>query len=125
MSELAATLVHEVNHVANRSECSYYRVIDAHVVEPDRAYVEEHRAFLAECLFGDEGATVPSCAKYAASRVAEYGFDAKLSRVLPGGSDDPAKLAELVVAGESSRDAPFGRLVPKKSVFPRSFGACR
>ncbi len=125
VNELAATLVHEVNHVANRSECSYYRAIDAHVVEPDRAYVEEHRAFLAECLFGDEAATVASCSRYAASRVDEYGFDAKLSRVLPGGSNDPAKLAELVVAAEPNGDAPFGRLVPRKRDWPRSFGACR
>lgn len=125
VDELAATLVHEVDHVANRSECNYYRVIDAHVVEPDPAYVEEFRAFLSECYFDEEAATIAKCSAYAAGRVGEYGFDAKLSRVLPNRSDDPAKLAELILAAEPDGDARFGRLVPRKRDWPSSFGACR
>ena len=42
-NELAATLVHEINHVANRSECHYYRNIDTHEVEPDLAFVDARR----------------------------------------------------------------------------------
>lgn len=125
VDELAATLVHEVDHVANRSECNYYRVIDAHVVEPDPAYVEEFRAFLSECYFNEESATVAKCSAYAKGRVDDYGFDAKLSRVLPNRSDDPAKLADLILAAETDRDAKFGRLVPRKRDWPSSFGACR
>lgn len=124
IDELAATLVHETDHVANRSECSYYRVIDAHVVDPDPAYVEEFRAFFSECIFGDEAATNAKCSAYAAGRVGEYGFDAKLSRILPDKSDDPVKLAELVLASEPDGDARFGRLVPRKRDWPASFVAC-
>ncbi|MBS2016323.1 MAG: hypothetical protein JST00_25795 [Deltaproteobacteria bacterium] len=125
VNELAATLVHEVDHVAHRSECSYYRVIDDHVVEPDLAYVEEFRAFLAECFFGEDAPTLAKCSAYAAGRVSDYGFDAKLSRVLPNRSDDPAKLAELIVAAEPDGAARFGRLVPRKRDWPASFGTCR
>ena len=69
VDELAATLVHETNHVLNRSECNYYRVMETHVVEPDRAYIEEYRAFLSECYFNEESATVASCSTYAKGRV--------------------------------------------------------
>ena len=124
VDELAATLVHETDHVLNRSECSYYRVIDTHVVEPDLAYVEEYRAFLSECYFNDESASVASCSAYAAGRVGDYGFDAKLSRVLPNKSDDPKKLTELIVAAEPDGDARFGRLVPRKRDWASSFGSC-
>jgi hypothetical protein len=41
---LAATLVHEVNHVVNRSEVGYYDDL------PTSAFVHEYRAFFAESL---------------------------------------------------------------------------
>lgn len=124
VDELAATLVHETVHVANRSECHYYKVIDTHVVDPDPAYVEEFRSFLSECLFGDESATTASCTTFAAARVGEYGFDAKLSRVLPNRSSDPRTLTDLIVAAEPDGAARFGRIVPRKRDWPSSFGAC-
>lgn len=42
---LAATLVHEVNHVINRSEVGYYDDL------PTSAFVHEYRAFYAESVF--------------------------------------------------------------------------
>jgi hypothetical protein len=124
VDELAATLVHETVHVANRSECNYYKVIDTHVVDPDPAYVEEFRSFLSECYFNEESASVASCSTFAADRVAEYGFAAKLSRVLPNKSNDPTKLTDLILAAEPSGSAPFGRIVPRKKDWAKSFGAC-
>lgn len=122
---LAVTLVHEVNHVLNRSECSYYQDIDAHKVDGDLAFVEEFRAFLSECTFAkDLSATVEACSASAFARVSEYGLDYDLSRVLPGGSDDPERLAELILDAEEEDDAPFGRLVPRDEDWPTSFGAC-
>lgn len=124
VEELAATLVHEVDHVANRSECSYYKVIDAHVVDPDPAYVEEFRAFYSECVFNEEEPTNTTCSAYAAGRVGDYGFDAKLSRILPNRSSDPEQLGARVLASEDG-DASFGRLIPRKRDWPSSFGVCR
>jgi hypothetical protein len=45
---LAATLVHEVNHVINRSEVGYYDDL------PTSAFLHEYRAFHAESLFDPE-----------------------------------------------------------------------
>jgi hypothetical protein len=45
---LAATLIHEVNHVLNRSEVGYYDDL------PTSAFVHEYRAFYAESLFDPE-----------------------------------------------------------------------
>jgi hypothetical protein len=42
---LAATLIHEVNHVINRSEVGYYDDL------PTSAFVHEYRAFYVESLF--------------------------------------------------------------------------
>jgi hypothetical protein len=125
VDELAATLVHEVVHVANRSECSYYSVIETHALDHDRAYVEEYRSFLSECYFNEEDAKVDTCSTYATGRVGEYGFHAKISRILPSGSIDRKQLTELVLAAEPDGNAPFGRLVPRKRDWPSSFGACR
>jgi hypothetical protein len=65
-AELAATLVHETNHVLNRSEENYYRPAPAEEqactiddvgarleVDPAQALREEYRAFYAEYLFSD------------------------------------------------------------------------
>lgn len=58
---LAATLMHEVNHVLNRSDENYYLPLEREVVEPERSeilnalrvdegtgFVEEYRAFYLE-----------------------------------------------------------------------------
>ncbi|MBA3455573.1 MAG: hypothetical protein H0T42_20940 [Deltaproteobacteria bacterium] len=45
---LAATLVHEVNHVINRSEVGYYDDL------PTSAFIHEYRAFFAESVFDPE-----------------------------------------------------------------------
>jgi len=123
--ELAATLVHEINHVSNRSECHYYRNIDTHEVEPDLAFVEEYRAFLSECYFThDTTASPEACSAAAFPSTTSYGFAADLARVLPGGSRDPVVLAKLIAASEEGGDARFGHLVPRKPSWPASFGAC-
>lgn len=123
---LAVTLVHEVNHVLNRSECSYYEDLDAHDVDDDLAFVEEYRAFLSECYFAkDTSATIETCNASAFARVSEYGFTLDLTHVLPGGSDDPEDLATLIVDAEKTDEAPFGRLVPHEEDWPASFGACK
>ncbi len=120
---LALTLVHEVNHVLNRSECSYYADLDAHVVDGDLAFVQEYRAFLSECYFAkDTSATVEVCSESALARVAEYGLDYDLTRVLPGGSDDPELLTELILDAQDGDG--FGQLVPRDEHWPESFGAC-
>jgi hypothetical protein len=112
VNELAATLVHETNHVLNRSECSYYRVIDDHVVEPDLAWIEELRAFFSECVLTEESLDVPKCSAYAAGRVAEYDFATKAKR-------DPKELGEAFAS--STR---FGKLVPRKKDWPARFDGC-
>lgn len=45
---LAATLIHEVNHVVNRSEVGYYDDL------PTSAFVHEYRSFYAEAQFDPE-----------------------------------------------------------------------
>lgn len=47
-ARLAATLVHEVNHVINRSEVGYWDDF------PTSAFVHEYRAFHAEAMFDPE-----------------------------------------------------------------------
>ena len=47
-NRLAATLVHEVNHVINRSEVGYYDDL------PTSAFLHEYRAFYSESLFDPE-----------------------------------------------------------------------
>jgi len=108
---LATTLVHEVNHVAHRSECSYYTDLDAHVLDGDKAYVEEFRAYVAECFFvRDTTASLETCTEYAARAVDAYGFAHERL--------DPRALTEAILAGER------GRLVPVRERWPTSFGAC-
>jgi hypothetical protein len=48
VSALAATLVHEVNHVINRSEVGYYEDL------PTSGFVHEYRSFYAESLITPE-----------------------------------------------------------------------
>lgn len=47
-TRLAATLIHETNHVLNRSEVGYYDDL------PTSAFIHEYRAFYAESLFDPE-----------------------------------------------------------------------
>ena len=65
--QLAATLVHEVNHVLNRSE-EHYRGQRA-------AFVEEYRATYAEALFRGERITAAKARKLKNEVIALYGFD--------------------------------------------------
>jgi len=51
-TNLAATLVHEVNHVLNRSDENYS--------DHRQAYMEEYRAFYAESIFRDHDVTDPA-----------------------------------------------------------------
>lgn len=124
-NELAATLVHEINHVTHRSECHYYRNLETHEVEPDLAFVEEYRAFLSECYFTrDTSASPETCNAHAFERTTSYGFAADLAHVLPGATRDPLVLAKLIAASEDGAAAPFGHLVPRKPLWPASFDAC-
>lgn len=83
--KLAATLVHEVNHVVNRSE-EHYRSDTA-------AFTEEYRAFYAERLFSGETMTKAKCQALKAKVAKDYGFDA-------------ARLDEVP-------DVPPGKLIPR------------
>ncbi len=86
--ELAATLVHEVNHVLNRSE-EHYRS-DAAI------FVEEYRAFYCEALFRGEQPTAARCRAIKEGVIRDYG----LSGVSP---DDLPDEPDGIILG---RDAP-------------------
>lgn len=120
---IAATLVHEVNHVLNRSECNYYEDIDAHVVDHTLAYVEEYRAFLTECYFSDDAsADVAHCNAHAEQQLLGYEFTPDLTEVLPEGEADSLSLgAHLVGAAD---DDGYGLMVPTKDAWPVSFAPC-
>jgi hypothetical protein len=126
-SSLAATLVHEVNHILNRSECSYYEDIDQHRVNDTLAYIEEYRAFLAECFFAEgDDQTTESCSEHAAQQLIdlEYGLQPDLSTVLPEGEIDPVYIAEAVVEPPAPPAPSFGLLVPEADSWPDDFGPC-
>jgi hypothetical protein len=66
-TELAGTLVHEVNHVVNRSDENYYlplegelseaerlEILDSLQTDPGRAFIEEYRAFYIEAALSGE-----------------------------------------------------------------------
>jgi hypothetical protein len=64
--DLAATLVHEVNHVLNKSEERY---------DSDAAiFVEEYRAFYCEALFRGEKLTPAKCRAIKEGVIADYGL---------------------------------------------------
>ena len=74
--ELSSTLVHEVNHIANRSECSYYQDIKTQEVDDTLASVEEFRAFYAECLYlNNVSHPNRECGKFAAESLKKYDYD--------------------------------------------------
>jgi len=122
---LAEVLVHEVVHVHNRSECSYYTDIEQHVLDGTKAYVEEYRSFFSECHYErDAGASLEACNSWAVWRVRGYGFDHDLSSALPDGSDDPLELGKLLLEPPEPPARQFGHLVPSADSWPTSFGAC-
>jgi hypothetical protein len=114
--QLASTLVHEVNHVANRSECSYYSDIDGHVLADELAYVEEYRAFFSECLYTEQADDTAGCDGFSATHVDDYGF-AVDSEAWDGGAGT-LSLANKILAGEA------GQLVPSAASWPKSFKPC-
>ncbi|MFN0252116.1 MAG: hypothetical protein ACKV2T_34895 [Kofleriaceae bacterium] len=74
---LAATLIHEVNHVLNRSEVGYYDDL------PTSAFVHEYRAFYTESVFDPD--------EYEGIDIADYvieNYDLDRSKI------DPAVLAD-------------------------------
>jgi hypothetical protein len=118
-SELASTLVHEVAHVLNRSECRYYKDVSAHRVDDNAAFVEEFRSFFAECIFVSAEMDLSRCSAQALESTDSYGFHHSLDAILP--SEPTAEgLAKRMLA----ETAPFGRLVPAKANFPSHFVGC-
>jgi len=122
-SALAATLVHEVNHVLNRSECSYYADYFAHEVDATLAFLEEYRAFVAECVFrrGATG-TASRCDRWANAQLVErdYGLTPDLSLLLDEGDDGTRAIAESLF----DQDGRFGWLAPATEVWPADFAEC-
>ncbi len=112
-AELAATLVHEVNHVANRSECHYYKNVDAHTVDPNAAFVQEFRAFLAECYVAEAAPTVSRCSATALTTTNTYGFRYDLEVIAPS---DPTAL------GLAKRE--LDHLTPEQARWPKTFVGC-
>lgn len=62
--ELAATLVHEVNHVLNQSE-RHYRT-------PQAIFIEEYRAFYAEALFAGHKPDAAECRRIKEGVIHDY-----------------------------------------------------
>ena len=108
------------------AKCSYYRDLAEHVVDGDRAFLEEYRAYLAECWFvKDTSAGIESCAAYASSKLEICDFDHDLRPILPQGSrPEPEALTQLVAMSTETGAAPLGRLVPEREAWPRSFAVC-
>lgn len=105
--ELAATLVHEVNHVLNRSDENYYLPIDGAVSEAERkqilnelrtdhgaAFREEYRAFYVEEVYN--GAPL----------------DVGMRQSMRTLKQDVASLYELSIDIDAFPDFPEGVLVP-------------
>lgn len=121
---LAATLVHEVNHALNRSECSYYKDYFAHQVDPTLAFVEEYRAFVSECVFKrGKNATAARCDTSAKVELAErdYGLSPDLSLVL----DDPEAGTIAIAKSLFADDGAFGPFLPTAAAWPTAFGECQ
>lgn len=122
-SALAATLIHEVNHVLNRSECSYYADYFAHEVEPTLAFLEEYRAFVAECVFRrGSGGTASRCDGWANAQLEEreYGLSPDLSRLIAEDETGTRTIAEALF----DEDGRFGWLAPSADVWPPDFAEC-
>jgi len=70
--ETAETLIHEINHVLNCSEQNYYK--EEHVVDYEKAFLEEYRAFVAECVFKFDTNDPKKCSKYALKQLKDLGY---------------------------------------------------
>lgn len=122
---LATTLVHEVDHALNRSECWYYEDYFAHVVDPTLAFLEEYRAFVAECVYKrGKGATALRCDTSANHElgVREYGFTPDLSFFLE--PDEVARGTRTIAEGLFADDGRFGFFLPTAVSWPRDFAEC-
>ena len=124
---LAATLVHEVNHVLNRSECSYYKDLDSHEVDVTYAFVEEFRAFYAECWFvRGAQANVENCRAYALDNLEERGYDmaANFEELMPGEKQPLEQISEELIESTWWEEGSFGYLIPSRDCWPEEFGQC-
>ena len=120
---LATTLVHETTHALNRSECSYYADYFTHEVDDTLAWLEEYRAFVAECVIErGKNATASRCDAAAQRDLdeREYGFSPDLSRLL----DDPAQGSIAVARSLFADDGAFGFFLPLADVWPDDFQPC-
>ncbi len=120
---LAATLVHELNHALNRSECWYYRNYWAHEVDETLAWLEEYRAFVAECVFSrGTAATAKRCDEVATHdlEAREYGLTPDLAALV----DDPALGSVAIAEALLAEDGVYGWLVPAAEVWPDDFAEC-
>jgi hypothetical protein len=123
----AATLVHEVNHVLNRSECSYYRDFDSHMVDQTRAFMEEFRAFYAECwLEKGAQATVDGCREQAVHTLTdlEYDMTPDFEELMPGEFHPLEQISEELIESRFWEEGSFGYLVPSQQNWPEDFTPC-
>lgn len=122
-TSLASTLVHEVNHVLNRSECMYYADYFTHEVEPTFAWLEEYRAFVSECVLArGSGATVSRCDTWAARQIVERGYD--MTPDLAFWVDDASKGSRPIAESLFADDGRYGWLAPLTAHWPRAFAEC-
>jgi hypothetical protein len=124
---LASTLVHEVNHVLNRSECSYYRDFGSHEVDPTLAFVEEFRAFFAECwLEHGAKATPASCREQSLQALEdrEYDMAPDFESYMPGELNPLEQIAEELITPRFWEEGSFGYLAPTLDNWPEDFEPC-
>jgi len=120
---LAQTLVHEVSHVLNRSECMYYADYFAHEIEPTLAWLEEYRAFLAECVLArGKNATSARCDGWAAAQIIERGYD--MTPDLGFWVEDPEAGSREIATSLFADDGRFGWLTPRAAHWPAAFAEC-
>ena len=125
--KLAATLVHEVNHVLNRSECYYYDDYETHEVNQTGAFLEEFRAFYAECwLNRGAKATVEACREHAVKTMdeLEYGLTPDFETLMPGELNPLEQIAEELIESGFWMEGSFGYLVPTWFQWPEDFEPC-
>jgi hypothetical protein len=122
--QLAGTLVHEVNHVLNRSECSYYVDFESQQVDDEKAFLEEYRAFLTEYVYYQHDASDAATGHaYAMNELDDrgYGFDVDNADIMEiVGGDSPEALAASLFAEEDR----FGWLIPELERWPAGFDLC-
>ncbi|MCX6131320.1 MAG: hypothetical protein NTX25_19950 [Proteobacteria bacterium] len=118
--ELALTLVHEVNHVLNRSECHYYHDYTAQVLDPALGFLEEYRAFIAECAYRSGYlADAAYCHTYAEQELIDRSYTFSIDAKKFMAPDPAAQLSERLFYGSE-----FGELIPSISNWPESFKTC-